>query len=219
MPSCGRDSRNKIVMKKFIPLFFLAVSFAYIESAVVVYLRELYYPEGFKFPLKLIPSNIGLIEVGREAATLVMIITIGFVAGKTRWQKVSYSIFVFGIWDIFYYIWLKVLLNWPDSLLTRDILFLIPVPWIAPVLAPVSVAVTISTASMIFVYLSDKGRTLIAGKKDVAFIIIGAIIILISFILDFKLLTDGGVPDNYHWEFLIAGELIGLWAFINIIKR
>ena len=140
-------------MKKFIPLFFLVVSFAYIESAVVVYLRELYYPEGFKFPLKLIPSNIGSIEVGREAATLVMIITIGLVAGKTRWQKVSYSIFVFGIWDIFYYIWLKVFLNWPDSLLTWDILFLIPVPWIAPVLAPIIVAITISVASMIVVYL------------------------------------------------------------------
>lgn len=207
------------MMKKFIPLFFLAVAFAYIESAVVVYLRELYYPEGFKFPLKLIPSNIGLIEVGREAATLIMIITIGLVAGKTRWQKVSYSIFVFGIWDIFYYIWLKVFLNWPDSLLTWDILFLIPVPWIAPVLAPITVAITISIASMIVVYLEDKGRAPLAGKKDVAFIIIGAIIILISFILDFKLLTDGGVPDNYYWELLVAGELIGLWAFIKIIKR
>ena len=206
-------------MKKFIPLFFLVVSFAYIESAVVVYLRELYYPEGFKFPLKLIPSNIGLIEVGREAATLVMIITIGLVAGKTRWQKVSYSIFVFGIWDIFYYIWLKVFLNWPDSLLTWDILFLIPVPWIAPVLAPTIVAITISIASMIVVYLENQGRILIARKKDIAFIITGAIIILTSFILDFKLATNGGIPDNYHWEFLIAGELIGLWAFINISRR
>ena len=114
---------------------------------------------------------------------------------------------------------LKVFLNWPDSLLTWDILFLIPVPWIAPVLAPIIVSITISVASMIVVYLEDKGRILIAGKKDIAFIIIGAIIILTSFILDFELLTDGGVPDNYHWEFLITGELIGLWAFLNIIKR
>src|SRR3990172_9941576 len=119
-------------MKKFIPLFFLAVSFAYIESAVVVYLRELYYPEGFKFPLKLIPSNIGLIEVGREAATLATIAAIGFVSGKTLCKKISYSIFVFGIWDLFYYIWLKVFLDWPESLLTLDILFLIPLPWVAP---------------------------------------------------------------------------------------
>ncbi|MBI3582922.1 MAG: hypothetical protein HY096_03095 [Nitrospinae bacterium] len=206
-------------MKKFIPLFFFTVAFAYIESAVVVYLRELYYPEGFKFPLKLIPSNIGLIEVGREAATLVMITTIGLIAGKTRWQKVSYSIFVFGIWDIFYYVWLKIFLNWPESLFTWDILFLIPVPWIAPVLAPITVAITISIASMIVVYLENQGRAPLAGKKDIAFIIIGAIIILISFILDFRLLTDGGAPDNYHWEFLAAGELIGLWAFINIIKK
>lgn len=206
-------------MKKFIPLFFLSVAFAYIESAVVVYLRELYYPEGFKFPLKLIPSNISLIEVGREAATLVMITTIGLIAGKTRWQKVSYSVFVFGVWDIFYYVWLKIFLNWPESLLTWDILFLIPAPWIAPVLAPMTVAITVSVASMIVVYLEDKGKTLIAGKKDIAFIIIGAIIILISFIIDFKPVTNRGIPDNYHWEFLIAGELIGLWSFISIIKK
>ena len=206
-------------MKKFIPLFFLAVSFAYVESAVVVYLRKLYYPDGFKFPLKLIPLNIGLIEIGREAATLAMITTIGLISGKSRWQRASYSIFVFGIWDIFYYVWLKIFLNWPESVFTWDILFLIPVPWIAPVLAPVTVAVTISIASTIVIYLLDKGRILLAEKKDIAFIITGAIIILISFILDFKLATNGGIPDNYHWELLVAGELIGLWAFINIIKR
>jgi len=206
-------------MKKFIPLFFLAVSFAYVESAVVVYLREVYYSEGFKFPLKLIPSNIGLIEVGREAATLIMITTIGIISGKTRWQKVSYAFFIFGIWDIFYYIWLKAFLNWPKSLFIWDILFLIPVPWVAPVLAPLIVAITISFASITIVYLEDAGRTLIARKKDIAFIITGAIIILISFMLDFKLVVAGGIPDNYHWEFLIGGELLGIWAFINIIKR
>ena len=206
-------------MKKIITLFFFFVSFDYVKSEVVVYLRELYYPDGFKFPLKLIPSNIGLIEVGREAATLVMITTIGFIAGKSRWQKISYSIFVFGIWDIFYYVWLKKFLNWPESVFTWDILFLIPVPWIAPVLAPVIVAITISIASTIVIYLLDKGRILLAEKKDIALIITGAIIILISFILDFKLATNGGIPDNYHWELLAAGELIGLLAFIKIIKR
>jgi hypothetical protein len=206
-------------MKKFIPLSFLAVSFAYIESAVVVYLRELYYPEGFKFPLKLIPSNIGLIEVGREAATLIMLTTIGIVSGKTRWQKISYSIFVFGIWDIFYYVWLKIFLNWPESLFTWDILFLIPVPWVAPVLAPVVVAITISIASVIIVYLLDKGRIIIIRNKDIALIATGAIIILTSFMIDFKLAVEGGIPDNYHWELLIGGELLGIWAFINIIRR
>lgn len=205
-------------MKKFISLFFLAVSFAYIESAVVVYLRELYYPEGFKFPLKLIPPKIGLIEAGREAATIIMIAVIGLLSGKTRWQRFSYSVFVFGIWDIFYYIWLKVFLNWPESLLSWDILFLIPVPWVSPVLAPIIIAVSITIASIITVYLEEKGRTPVLKKKEIALIAFGAIIILISFMWDFWLVVNGDIPE-YHWELLICGMLIGMWGFTNAIKR
>ncbi len=204
-------------MKKFIPLFFLAVSFSYIESAVVVYLRELYYPEGFKFPLKLIPEKIGLIEVGREAATMVMIAVIGLVSGKTRWQKFSYSVFVFGIWDIFYYVWLKAFLGWPESLLTWDILFLIPVPWTAPVLSPIIVAVSITITSMLTVYLEEKGRPPALKKREIALVTIGALIILLSFMWDFRLALNGGMPDKYHWELLIGGMTIGIWGFINTI--
>ncbi|OGW06058.1 MAG: hypothetical protein A2Z59_10875 [Nitrospinae bacterium RIFCSPLOWO2_02_39_17] len=206
-------------MRKFIPLFFLAVSFAYVESAVVVYLRELYYPEGFKFPLKLIPPKMGLIETGREAATLVTIAAIGFVSGKTLCKKISYSIFVFGIWDLFYYIWLKVFLDWPESLLTLDILFLIPLPWVAPVLAPIIVAVSISISSLIAVYLEEKGMAPVIRKKDIAFVIIGALVILVSFIWDFPLVLRGEILEKYHWELLIIGEGIGIWTFINIFKR
>jgi hypothetical protein len=205
-------------MKKFIPLFFLAVSFAYIESAVVVYLRELYYPEGFKFPLKMIPSKIGLIEVGREAATMAMITVIGFVSGKTIWQKFSYSIFVFGIWDIFYYVWLKIFLDWPESLLTWDILFLIPVTWVAPVLAPVIVAVSITIASVVTVYLEEKGRPPVLKKGEIALIGIGALIILFSFMWDFRSVLNGGILVNYHWELLIGGMTIGIWGFVKAIK-
>lgn len=206
-------------MKRLIPLFFLAISFAYIESAVVVYLRELYYPEGFKFPLRLIPTKVGLIEVGRETATLIMIATIGLVSGKTRWQRISYSIFVFGIWDIFYYVWLKVFLNWPESLVTWDILFLIPVPWIAPVLAPLIVATTISAASMIIVYLEDNGIYPAVNKTELLLMITGASIIFVSFIWDYQRVRNGWIPDNYHWELLLIGELIVILSFIKTIKN
>ena len=94
-----------------------AVAMAYLEAAVVVYLRKLYYPDGFSFPLKLIPESIIFIEIGREVATLVMLSSIAWIMAKWRWERFGWFLFVFGIWDIFYYFWLKVLVNWPSSIL------------------------------------------------------------------------------------------------------
>ena len=60
-----------------------------------------------------------------------MLATVGSAAGRTAVGKFAFFLFLFGVWDIFYYIWLKVFLHWPASLLTWDVLFLIPVPWVA----------------------------------------------------------------------------------------
>src|SRR5882724_9621043 len=129
-----------------------AVAMAYLESAIVVYLRRLYYPQGlsfpltiadieglrylmahqsvFDFPLAIIDTPTLLLELGREAATMVMLATVGIAAGRTKVGKFAYFLLLFGVWDIWYYIWLKVFLGWPASLLTWDVLFLIPVPWV-----------------------------------------------------------------------------------------
>src|SRR5215468_561177 len=94
-----------------------AVAMAYLESAVVVYLRRLYYPQGFDFPLVIVDIPTLLIELGREAATIVMLATVGIAAGRTKVGKFAYFLLLFGVWDIFYYVWLKAFLGWPDSLL------------------------------------------------------------------------------------------------------
>jgi len=91
------------------------VAFAFVESSVVVYLRSLYYPEGFTFPLKMMStSHIG-VELAREAATVVMLAAVGILAGTTGWQRFGYFLVVFGVWDVFYYVWLKVILDWPSA--------------------------------------------------------------------------------------------------------
>jgi hypothetical protein len=122
----------------FVALF--AVTMAYFEAAVVVYLRAIAYPEGFAFPLAGIDPFIAATEVGREAASLLMILAVAFLAGRGRAQRLAVFLIVFGIWDIFYYLFLKLLLGWPASLLTWDVLFLIPVVWAAPVIAPAAAA-------------------------------------------------------------------------------
>lgn len=113
---------------------------AYVESAVVVYLRRIYYPQGFELNLAPIETHILRTEIGREVATIVMILSVSLIAYTSWKKKVGAFLLVFGIWDIFYYVFLKAILGWPGSLMTLDVLFLIPVPWISPVVVPVAIS-------------------------------------------------------------------------------
>ena len=103
---------NKLFIKLTWAAIF-SISTGFVEAAVVVYLRRIYYPEGFSFPLKPLIDNLMGVEVLREAATIFMLLSAAALAGKKIWERFAYFLFCFGVWDIFYYVWLKVLLDWP----------------------------------------------------------------------------------------------------------
>ena len=141
-----------------------AIAMGYLEAAVVVYLRELYYSDGFYikekvgFPfikfglveeLKPFSKKLILTELGREAATIIMLVTLSLIAGNSIKSYIAYFLILFGIWDIFYYVFLKVILGWPESLSTTDVFFLIPVPWIGPVWLPVLLSLIIISIGLI----------------------------------------------------------------------
>lgn len=125
----------------FLILLF-AIGMAWVEAASVYYLRTLvdrivpYQAE----PLP-IRGVLGAVELVREAATLVMLLTLGMVAGRTWYKRLGYTAIAFGMWDVFYYVFLRMISGWPTSLFDWDILFLLPLPWWGPVLAPVCIAV------------------------------------------------------------------------------
>ncbi len=127
--------------KRLLVVSVYAISMAWVESAVVVYLRVMI---GRVVPYQAdpLPISVGLgwIEVGREVATLLMLGTVGWLAGQTFHGRAGYALVAFGIWDIFYYIFLIPMSGWPVSLLDWDVLFLIPLPWWGPVLAPVLIS-------------------------------------------------------------------------------
>jgi hypothetical protein len=126
---------------RLLVVFLYAMAMAWVEAAVVFYLRtmvnriEPYQPN----PLPIF-GGLGRAELVREAATLVMLLTVGILAGRTWRSRLGYGALAFGVWDIFYYVFLKNLCGWPHSLFDWDILFLLPLPWWGPVLAPVSIA-------------------------------------------------------------------------------
>jgi len=203
----------------FTTAFCFGVAFAYIESSVVVYLREIYYPNGFRFPLNLVFCKIGVIELGREAMTMVMLYTVAFISGKSRYQRWSYFLFLFGVWDIFYYIWLKVFIDWPDSLFTWDILFLLPVPWTSPVFAVLTVACLITIFGVIGIFMEYAGYRLKPKWYHWILAIGGSLIIYYSFTCDWKLIAKNGIPLYYPWWILFLGDYILFGTSLHIIHQ
>lgn len=205
-----------------------AIAMANVETMIVVYLRRLYYSErgGFAFPLVIIDTPTLLYELLREAATIVMLAGFGIAAGRTKVGKLAYFLLAFGVWDIFYYVWLKLLLDWPASLLTWDVLFLIPVPWVGPVIAPVSVACTMIAMGLVLLRLEERGAIMPAGASLWLAQVVAAGVIILSFTLDVfpRLDAQGALlarwtPTTYRWWMLILGQALALGTFGNWARR
>ncbi|MCE3279051.1 MAG: hypothetical protein K0S44_1242 [Bacteroidetes bacterium] len=184
------------IIKTILWLTLFSIAMGYLETSVVVYLRKIYYPEGFQFPLIPIEYNIAVTEFWREAATIVMLVGIGIVTGKNSLQRFVFFLYSFAIWDIFYYIFLKVLLNWPQSLLTWDILFLIPVPWVGPVIAPCMVSLSMILLTFIVVYSQEKGMKVYITFIEWLLLIAGSVIAIISFMWDYIIYVSGGNAEE-----------------------
>ncbi len=235
-----KESLNKIII---VTIF--AIAMAFLESAVVVYLRKLFYPQGFNFPLKgfIEPTILG-IEWIREFATIIMLITIGLLAGKKVYEKFAYFIYAFAVWDIFYYVFLKLLLNWPHSLLTWDLLFLIPWPWAGPVLAPILCSILMIITSILIINLEDSNINIKMNAKELSMVILGILLVLFTwlydygkiiivenFLEDFLTLTNNEQfnqvitsysPVYYNWPVFLVGFIIssiGIYLFYKRNKK
>jgi hypothetical protein len=184
-----------------------AAAMAWVEAAVVVYLRVLidrvepYQPD----PL---PAFIGLgqIELARELATLIMIGAVAGLAGRTWRGRAGYSMSIFGMWDILYYIFLRPMSQWPRSLLDWDILFLVPLPWWAPVLAPCMIALLLVLTGTIISRCDASRQPLWPGRRAWAVSGVGVAVALYTFMADAIAAMSGGMetirqvlPAEFNW--------------------
>ena len=204
---------------KIIWVTIFAVAMAFAESAVVVYLRAIFYPEGFTFPLKIMKDYKILVEVLREAATIFMLTSVAYLAGKKLWERFAWFMLAFGIWDIFYYVWLKVLLDWPASMLEWDVLFLIPLPWIGPVIAPASIALLMIVFSIIITRSFHRGQDFKPAPLSYVLALAGIIIVLYSFMHDTGATLHQQTPKPYRYELLIISNALFISSFmVSYIK-
>ncbi len=139
---------------KLIILAIFGLAMAHFEGVVVVYLRKaLGMPESDsnRESVDKFPKRFLHIEMTREAATIIMLLAIAFLTGNTWIERAIFFLWTFAFWDLFYYVSLYILIKWPPSLKTIDVLFLIPVPWIAPVWFPVSISsITIIAIALLY---------------------------------------------------------------------
>ncbi len=189
-----------------------------IEAAVVIYIRQILYAGGFQ--LLHIPMNdmVLRVELIREVASLILLWAAAELSAKTPQTKFYVFIALFGLWDIFYYVFLKILINWPADLLVWDILFLIPWIWTGPVLAPILVSLGMIAAGITGLYLSEKQIYLTLGAKFWAAEIAACILILTSFLLPGKELMANVMPSAFPWFLFGVGLTGGFGFFLWILK-
>ncbi len=197
----------------------LAIAFGYIEGAAVHYLRIIYYPHGFTNTLQNIDLHTLLIESGREFATLIVLIAVAMIASGPYIIKLVNFVFIFAIWDIVYYIALFLFEGWPGSLLSWDVLFLIPVPWFSPVIAPIAISVIGIGGALLIYYIHNKNGTLSIGWP-VVFLLTAA---LLFWLASFLLHSPFGqpvyqFPEHYNWVLFISGIILAFVGFLIIFK-
>lgn len=185
-----------------------AVAMGYLEASVVVYLRGL---------LNITNATVELhgymgVEIGREAATIVMLAAAGWLAGRGWRERVAYFAYAFGIWDMLYYVFLKVLIGWPGSFFSPDVLFLIPVRWTGPVLAPVLISLMLCAAAVMALARLERGQSLGFTRLRLGVVSLGGALALLVFMADALLALSAGradwnvlPPGDFRWmPFLIA---------------
>jgi len=210
-----------------------AVAMAWLEAATVFYIRALvgriepYQTE----PLPL-QGPLGNVELCREAATLVMLVAVGCLAGRTWRQRAGYTALAFGIWDVLYYVFLRPISGWPNTLFDWDILFLLPLPWWGPVLAPVSIAVLLIVWGTLVTQASDRSVEDTNARWVWALASVGAVLALGIFMTDaLRVLPEGRnailrvLPTRFNWPLfstalaLMATPVVRLGYRETLVRR
>jgi len=224
------------INRTYITLGVFAIAMGFLEAIVVVYLRQIYYPLGFDFPLKLLSPQMLSVEWIREMATIIMLAAIGIISGKNNLQRLLLFLFTFAIWDIFYYVALKLFLDWPPSLLTWDLLFLIPLPWIGPVLAPVICSLTMIFMAVGLISFEKRGYEVKIKLPEWGLIFAGSFVILSTYLIDYSRIIfrsegissgkkalqqsiDQFEPEYFNWWLFAVGEILILSALVMAFIR
>jgi hypothetical protein len=200
------------VRGRYLWLWILGLAVGWFEASVVVYLRKLYYPAGFAFPIVMAPSDVAMVEVAREVASLVLLAAAARLAGRFFLERFAAFMILFGVWDLVYYAALKLVLAWPATFGAWDVLFLVPVPWIGPVWAPMLISVALIGAGSWLYGTADRARRI--RPLDWLIEITAGTIVVMSFTLDWRVVVEARMPGRFPAEIFWTGLLVGVFWFV-----
>ncbi|MBI5420615.1 MAG: hypothetical protein HZA60_11035 [Deltaproteobacteria bacterium] len=188
-------------------LVVFAAGMAYVEAAVVIYLRAL-IGAGPLFPMKDLPPPLLFVEVAREAATLVILVSVSCLAVRGGARRMGAFLLTFAVWDIFYYLWLHVATGWPAGVSDWDILFLIPLPWVGPVWSVLLLCAGMIGFSVFFLR-TPEDAPFSPGLPGWATGAAGVVAVVATYILEWKKIGYGkGVPSGFSLLPFLLGVLL-----------
>ena len=196
-----------------------AIAMGYLEAAVVVYLRQaLGIEHDALFPLREGGAgSLNLIEIGRELATLLMMLGVGWLAGASSLERLAWVAVAFGAWDIAYYGWLWAFVGWPPSPATWDILFLVPLPWVGPVWAPIAVSAALIAFGLVTARRLRLGGGVSIGRWQAVGGLAGGVLVVRSFTLDAGRILAGGIAESWAWPVYVGGMAVATWAAVTAL--
>ena len=195
------------------------IAMGFLEGAVVAYLRAA-IGAGTAIPDfdEAVFRRFEAIEVAREGATLVMIGAVGWLAGRTRLERLAWAAVVFGAWDIVYYVALRLAIGWPASLTDWDVLFLIPDAWVGPVWAPIAVSLALVGFGLVTARRLRLGRSVLLGRRAAGAALAGGYLVITSFLVDSARLVAGDQGPWTGWPLFWAGMGLAVAASIAALR-
>jgi hypothetical protein len=210
-----------VSLQAYIALWLFAIALALIEAAVVIYLRAL--AGQALFPLRDALASLGPrlsgLEAWREVATLVVLLIPAYLLPIANLTRIAAYLLAFAVWDLAYYAFLWVFLRWPGSLMTYDILFLIPQPWVAPVACPILVAGTLALGTTCYLYFARNRVARAPSAVEALALLVGAGIMLMAFMWETNYYVKGGLPPRFAWWLFVPGYAIALLGGAHLLYQ
>ncbi len=190
------------------------VCLGYFEAACVAYLRQLEDLGQLAVPAGTLDNRLLRIELGREAASLGLLAAWAWAAGRNRGERLGHFVLAFAVWDVLYYVFLRLTTGWPQSLLEWDVLFLLPAPWYGPVITPVLVSLLLAGGGLAIVAGERAGRRLAPRPLDTLLLGAGTAALLAAFLWNAAVLTP--FPDFFPWPLFAAGWIAAAVGLVRL---
>src|SRR5262249_25468315 len=221
-------------------LFALAcfgIVFGYVEAAAVVYIRAAIDPIHHRLfpdrdPSDLFPlisaeqwshespaTHMVFLEVSREVSTVLLTVVVALAVSQNVRQWFASFMLAFGVWDVFYYLWLRLLLGWPRTFGDWDLVLAFPLPWVGPVWAPLVVSGVMIATACVFFWCESSARPLRPQAIHWIAVLTGMLVTMASFWWDARSILANGVPEWFNWPLLLTGIMIGLAGFLHAVYR